>query len=122
MAQEIGQVNDDLEPLIRLQFLTGATIECLVDTGFNGGLMLPEEFVQESNLPFVGEQTFRVAGQRELYLARTALAGIVWLGDEFDIEVAVSETGFALIGAELMIDCRLEIDYTASTIVIEKVV
>lgn len=121
MAQEIGVVNDDLEPLIWLEFINGATIECLVDTGFNGALMLPEEFIRANDFPLVGEQNFRVVGQKGLYVAQTALAGIIWLGDRFDIEVAISETGFALIGAELMIDCRLEIDYVASTITIEKI-
>jgi predicted aspartyl protease len=46
MSKEIGKVNEYLEPIITLEFVSGAKIEYVVDTGFNGTLFLPQDFIK----------------------------------------------------------------------------
>lgn len=121
MAQELGWVNERLEPLITVQFISGASISCIVDTGFDGMLMLPQKFVAESGFSVVGWQGFHGVGQAKPYRVPYAIAGINWLGDEFDAEILITSLGYALVGAILLLDTRLTIDYAAATVVIEKV-
>lgn len=120
MAQELGWVNDRLEPIIPVRFVNGATIDCVIDTGFDGLLMLPQKFVRENGFLILGWQNFHGVGQIQPSRVNAAVAGIKWLGDDFDAEILVSPLGFALVGATLLLDTRLTIDYAAATVVIEK--
>ena len=119
--KESGKVNEYLEPIIALELASGAKIDCLVDTGFNGTLFMPRDFVEANNLVSVGEQEFNSVAQAESHFAKVFVANVKWLGDEFEVRIIVSEHGSALIGAGMMLNAKLEIDYTASTVVIEKV-
>ena len=56
MAEEIGRVNDQLEAYVMVSLTSGGTIECLIDTGFSGALMLPRSFVEQNNLPLTGQE------------------------------------------------------------------
>lgn len=118
--KESGKVNENLEPIITLELSSGAKLDCLVDTGFNGTLFLPREFIEANNLVAVGEQQFNSVAQAESHFAEVFVAEINWLGDELEVRVIASEHGSALIGAGMMLDAKLEIDYTQSTVSIEK--
>jgi len=119
--KEFGKVNEYLEPIITLELANGAKIDCLVDTGFNGTLFLPRDFIEANNLISVGEQEFNSVAQAESHFAEVFVADVKWLGDEFEVRIIAGEYGSALIGAGMMLGAKLEIDYTASTVVIEKV-
>lgn len=41
MPHESGEVTDSREARVRVRFAGGALAECVVDTGFDGALMLP---------------------------------------------------------------------------------
>lgn len=118
---ESGKVNENLEPIITLELTNGAKLDCLVDTGFNGTLFLPREFIEANNLVSIGEQQFNSVAQAESHFAEVFAADVRWLGDELEVRVIASEHGSALIGAEMMINAKLEIDYKQSTVFIEKV-
>jgi len=60
MALESGKVNSYREALVVARFREGAAIECIVDTGFDGGLMLPRAFVSQIQIPIIGELTFEM--------------------------------------------------------------
>ena len=60
MALESGKVNSYREALVVVCFREGAAIECIVDTGFDGGLMLPRAFVSQIQIPIIGELTFEM--------------------------------------------------------------
>ena len=69
----------------------------------------------------IGEESFHSVGQDEAQVAEVFSATVKWLGDELEAGIIVSEFGSALIGAEMMIHAKLEIDYAQSTVFIEKV-
>ena len=117
MARESGKVNSLREALILVRLGQGATIECVLDTGFDGGLLLPLEFVSQMQLPILGELAFELVGGARM-TAEIALADIEWLGKLRQIEVVVSEGEDALIGTELLIATTLTIDYNTSTVTI----
>lgn len=117
MALESGRVNSYREALVLVRFREGAAIECVVDTGFDGGLMLPRAFLSQIQIPIIGELTFELVGGRRMS-AEVGLTDIDWLGKLHQVEVIVSEGDDALIGTELLIATTLTIDYASSSLAI----
>lgn len=56
MAEERGRVNEQLEAYIAVRLGDSDIIECLIDTGFAGTLLLPRSFVEQSNLLITGQE------------------------------------------------------------------
>jgi clan AA aspartic protease len=119
MPHESGNVNASMEARILVTLRNGASIRCLVDTGFTGALMLPRAFVTENSLPFVGREMFKTVDEHEVE-ADIALAEIEWLGEEQTRRAIVSATGEAMIGTEMLTETVLTIDYIASSVTITK--
>ena len=121
MAQETGVVNEKLEAIIALSLVNGAQLDCIIDTGFDGTIMLPRSFVDEFGLTSEGSELFQSVSDEAPFIAEKVTVGVNWLGQQFDASGVVSETGFALIGTELLIDCRLMIDYVNFSVLVEKI-
>ena len=47
MAEEKGLANENAEAVLRIELADGASIDCVLDTGFNGSLILPKSFVEK---------------------------------------------------------------------------
>ena len=101
------------EALLRLRLSAGETVECLVDTGFTGALVLPQSLVTRLNLPVVGREVFEMVGGRQ-FIASVAFADIEWLGETRTVRVIVSDD--TLLGTELLEGTRLTIDYIDHTL------
>lgn len=119
MALESGTVNSYREALVPVRFRDGAAIECVVDTGFDGGLMLPRSFVSQLQIATIGELTFEMVGGARMS-AEIGLGDIEWLGESREVEVIVSEAEDALIGTELLIAATLIIDYSSCSVDISR--
>ncbi len=119
MAEEKGIVNDYLEAVLQIRLTNGATIECVLDTGFNGWLLLPRKFVEANSLLFVGREEVVMVGKISTEID-TAAAEVNWLGSDSSFHTFVSETDEALIGVEMLVDSILEIDYKNRTVKITK--
>jgi len=119
MAEEKGVVNNYLEAVLHIRLTNGATIECVLDTGFNGSLLLPREFVEENSMLFVGREKVIMVEEISTEID-TAAAKVNWLGKDLLLHVFVSETDEALIGVEMLVDSLLEIDYKNQTVKITK--
>lgn len=68
----------------------------------------------------MGEEAFHSVGQLEAHIAQVFAARLKWLGEEIDVSVIASDHGSTLLGAGLLTDCKLQIDYAASTVVIDR--
>ncbi|MGI8641229.1 MAG: hypothetical protein ACR2MG_14935 [Pyrinomonadaceae bacterium] len=119
MAEEKGVVNENLEAILQIRLLNGAMIDCVLDTGFNGSLLLPREFAEENSMLFLGPEKIMLVEEISAEI-ETALVKIDWLGEEISIRIFVSETDDALIGTEMPVDSILEIDYKNQTVKITK--
>lgn len=121
MASIAGRVNEAPEPLVPVRLVGGPAgeleIECVVDTGFTGALVLPRAVVEQLGLPVVTHEEFRmVGGARDS--ADIALAQVHWLGEVRRVDVIVKEA--YLIGAALLAGARLTVDYGGGTVLIER--
>lgn len=119
MFQKTGSINEKLQPILIVELSNGARFECLLDTGFQGTLVIPRKFAQENSLIITGRETFLGAENNSIEFD-TAIAEINWLGDEFSLPVLISESTEALIGIEMLLDSVLEIDYKNLTVKITK--
>jgi clan AA aspartic protease len=119
MAKESGKVNLSREAIIEVRFPVSALIECIVDTGFDGGLMLPRTFAEQLQIQLVGELVFEMVGGTRM-LAPVGLATIEWLNEEREIEVIIGEGNDVLVGTELLAGTILNIDYVAMVVTILK--
>lgn len=119
MFQKTGSVNEKLQAILTIELIAGSNFDCLLDTGFQGTLVVPRKFADENSLIVTGRETFLGAENKSIEFD-TAIAEIHWLGDEFSLPVLVSESTEALIGVEMLVDTILEIDYINSTVTITK--
>ena len=119
MPQESGSVNALREALIEITFVRGDAFECVIDTGFDGALILPASVVQRLALPVVARLVFELVGAAQMS-ADVALGEIVWLGENRSVEVIMSEGNDALIGTELFDEAKLVIDYIGGVVEISR--
>ena len=115
MARESGSVNPFLEAQIQIRQRNGETIDCLIDTGFSGALVLPNAIVHKHNLTIVGRERFRLVGTQTL-TADIALVDINWLGKTQTVRAIVSDGTESLVGTELLSGSRLVIDYKTTEV------
>lgn len=66
MPSVTGTVNDALEARVRLRLIGGSSgdleIECVIDTGFDGALVLPAAIIERLGLPIVSHEIFSMVG------------------------------------------------------------
>jgi clan AA aspartic protease len=120
MARESGSVNSFREAIVEIRLRDGVAIECVVDTGFDGGLLLPITIADQLRIPILGRLIFEMVGGTRM-VAPVGLASIEWLGATREVESIFSEANEALIGTELLAGTSLNIDYVANVVTISKV-
>ncbi len=119
MDQEKGFVTENLETVMPIRLANGAVIDCVLDTGFNGSLLLPRSFVEEHKMELVGREPITMVEKYKTEI--DAVAGeIDWLGRRFFARILVSENDECLIGTQMLVDSKLEIDYKDLTVKITK--
>jgi len=119
VVEEKGIVNENLEAVLQVRLTNGATIKCVLDTGFNGSLLLPREFVEINAMLFVGREKVMMVEEISTEID-TAIAEVNWLDEEFSIRIFISETDEFLIGTQMLADTLLEINYKNRTVKITK--
>ena len=76
MAQTSGVVNDKLEAIVSLKLLNDSVSDCIIDTGFDGSVMLPRAFVDEQGLPSEGGELFNTVSGEEPFMAEKVTVGV----------------------------------------------
>ena len=114
-----GAVTEDGVPAIEME-VGGERWQAIIDTGFNGELELPERLRLCVNAQFVGRVT-------SLLAANQRIEEDVFLVDfPFDGRIVRSQATFAggdaiLIGTGMLRKYRLNIDFPARIVAIEKI-
>ena len=107
-----GEVNDRYEAVITVTIFppTGGTrhIETVVDTGYNGFLLLPTELVRDLQLPFLNS-TVAVLANDEAVTLHSHQAEIMWNGQRRTVRATASGST-PLAGMRLMAGHHLSID------------
>ena len=115
----VGRVQENLFATIPIELSNGAIVNCLIDSGFQGTLMLPKDFAEDNSIEILGQETF-IAAERTQVQINSAIAEIKWFSEQFEVPIFVSNSDDALIGVEMLLDTILEIDYINSTVKITK--
>jgi clan AA aspartic protease len=107
-----GQVRPNGEAAVGLKLLGagGRAVEvtAIVDTGFSAFLALPREVIVALGLTDSKHARITLA-DGSIAEALSYILEVSWLGQRRRI-IAVEVGGPALLGMEMMVDCRLEID------------
>lgn len=117
MAREDGSVNAQLEAWLRVRTTNGEEVECLIDTGFNGALVLPRSEAARLSLTVLGRVPIIGVG-RARQIADISELEIKWLGQNRAVEVIISDGDDSLLGTELLDGNRLVVDYVAYTVTV----
>lgn len=117
MAREDGSVNARREPWLRVRTAAGETLDCLIDTGFDGALVLPHAEAMRLNLIVLGRVPIIGVG-RIRAIADIAELEVEWLGGRRAVEVIISAGDDSLLGTELLDGSRLIVDYINYTVTV----
>ena len=113
-----GVITEDGVPAIEVE-AGGECWQAIIDTGFNGELELPERLRPHVNAQFVGRVT-------SLLAANQSIEEDVYLVDfDFDrnrvrVQATFVDGGEILIGTGMLQDYRLQIDFPAQLVTIER--
>ncbi len=110
MPQESGSVNALREAIVEIRFVEGDSQECVVDTGFDGALILPASIAEGHAFPVVARLVFELVGGARMS-ANVALGEVEWLGKRRSVEVIISESNDTLIGTEMFGGATLVVNY-----------
>ena len=112
-----GDLTFNHQVWVTVPLIAGAEVEVLVDTGFEGALILPKSLIYELGLTIIGHEDYEMVG-KAVARSLVAWAQIEWLGKVQTVEVLAAED--YLLGTDLLADARLTIDYVAGSFVIER--
>jgi clan AA aspartic protease len=109
-----GRVNQQREAILKLVIIgdgnSKIAVNAVIDTGFNGDLILPIEIVAELGLVPQGYQK-AILGDGTISQFRVYAATVIWDGERKLVEVNSATTGI-LIGMGLLDGYKLEVNAT----------
>jgi clan AA aspartic protease len=107
-----GRVNRSREAILKLVIVGDenlkVAVDAVIDTGFNGDLILPLETISELGLKIQGYQK-AILGDGTISQFQVYAATVIWDGARRLVEVNAATSG-ALIGMGLLEGYKLEID------------
>ncbi|WP_373540261.1 clan AA aspartic protease [Chamaesiphon sp.] len=107
-----GRVNRSREAILKLVILGDenlkVAVDAVIDTGFNGDLILPLETISELGLKIQGYQK-AILGDGTISQFQVYAATVIWDGARKLVEVNAATSG-ALIGMGLLEGYKLEVD------------
>lgn len=117
-----GRVDEALEPVVGVGLKRGDTITTIlatVDTGFSGYLCLAEQYIDQLDIVFKFVERYELANG-EIIVKDVFRGSIVFDGREQEVDLIFTSSQDTLIGASLLKDCKLSIDYPGRTVRIER--
>jgi clan AA aspartic protease len=96
----------------------GTQIEAIIDTGFNGFLTLPPQFIADLALPFAGTTRAALGDGSEVQMD-VFEATVLWDNQERSV-VSLGAEGGALLGMSMLSGYRITLDVKdGGTVIIE---
>ena len=95
-------------PFIELS-VEGRKIETLLDTGFNGHLLLPYNLIEELGLDLIGISDYLTAsGDKKM--TKVYKGNVKMLSEEAEVPILSTNAGIYLAGMELFSECKIIIE------------
>lgn len=105
-------------PVIEL-LIEGRKIETLLDTGFNGHIMIPYSIIDELGLDQIGISDYLTASG-ENKTTRVYKANALLLDNKIEVPILGTDVEFCLDGMEMFGDCRVIIDRKKGLVEVSK--
>lgn len=107
-----GQVTVDREAVIQLEVYGSEQkreiVDFVIDTGFNGNLILPGDLVERLNLQLAGKRRATL-GDGNTVLLDVCIASVLWYKERREV-LALRADGGPLIGMSLLHGNRLNME------------
>jgi clan AA aspartic protease len=113
-----GIITDDGVPAIEVE-MGSQHWQAIIDTGFNGELELPERIQSHVNAQFVGRATPLLAANQRIE-EDVFLVDFPFDGRMVRVQATFVDGDEILIGTRMLQDYRLQIDFPAQTVAIER--
>lgn len=117
-----GYVNEALEPIVEIGLRRGeliVTIPAIVDTGFSGYLCLSERHVDKMAMAFHHVERYELADGE--VITRDVFRGVIRFGSqEWKVDVILTASDDTLIGASLLKEYQVAIEYPQRHVRIER--
>jgi predicted aspartyl protease len=129
LSKIVGTIDRLRRPVIRLDTVVGDSFLALVDTGFNGQLMLSESDAQALGFVISRITIDAMLAGDVPQTVREGIGNIRWLGEDRKIDLVVSPTSklrrkdddpIALIGTRLLTPHLLLVDFATNVLEIER--
>lgn len=110
-----GWVDEHLSPRIKIEIPKGKAITPVVDTGFNGYLVLPVSLLNEIGFKRKGSTVVELA-DGSMVTSELYEGTIIWFGKAQTVRVHATSSEDALLGTQMLIGCVLELDVEAGRV------
>ena len=105
-------------PFIELS-IEGRKIQLLLDTGFNGHIMLPASTINEFALDQIGVSDYLTASGDDR-LTKVYIANVDFFDEKIEVPILSTDADFALAGMELFHNCKIVIERSKDVIEVTK--
>lgn len=92
-----------------------AELACLIDTGFAGGISVPEKLKPNFNFPLIGRRTWELADGSQIEL-KVYLGKVETDGEEKEIGIIFTDGSEGSVGIEFLRGKRFVLDLKENTV------
>ena len=113
-----GWIDDQFSPRIKINAAVGTELKPVVDTGFNGQLVLPKRHLKKLGFVYRGWRLIELADGSKIPSAFYE-GTIYWFGRKQNVWAHPTKSEDALLGTQMLIGCLFDLDiesnYVANT-------
>jgi clan AA aspartic protease len=114
-----GAFDAHLAPRLRLDTAQRLTLDVVVDTGFNGELVLPRKLIRQLKWPLKGQVRVELADgslvRTDVYEGR-----LLWFGQERVVTVYATASEDGLLGTQMLMGCTLFLDPDENKVILTR--
>ena len=114
-----GWWDSELSPHLAVALATGEELDLVVDSGFNGEIVLPKSLIRKLRLMRDGCMSVELA-DGSMVRTKTYLGEILWFGQTLEIRIQATDFHEGLLGTELFQGCVVELDPDADRVLFRK--
>lgn len=108
-----------LSPHLVVTLATGEALDLVVDSGFNGEIVLPASLIRKLRLVRDAWMYVELA-DGSLVRTKTYLGEILWFGQPLAVRIQATDSHEGLLGTELFQGCVVELDPDANRVLFRK--
>ena len=114
-----GWWDSELSPHLAVALATGEELDLIVDSGFNGEVVLPKTLIARLELPNDGTM-FSLLADGSVVETEIHIGKIVWFGQILEVRIQATDSHEGLLGTELFQGCVVELEPDADHVPFRK--